>query len=72
MQIKPSSDVLQALGNLPVERAPARPKPAAVQQLRAPAKPAAKQVAPRNSVPAPTDLKPGRNYRPGTFLDIYV
>lgn len=63
MQIKPSSDVLQALGALPVDRAAARPKVAAARA----APPVQKQLAVK-----PADAQPGRNYRPGTFLDIYV
>jgi len=73
MQIKPSADVLQALSSLPADRVAARPKLAPPQAPRS--KLAAAQ-APRavagQAAPKPPGANPGRSYRPGTFLDIYV
>ncbi|HLF58228.1 MAG TPA: hypothetical protein VI732_01225 [Alphaproteobacteria bacterium] len=63
MQIKPSADVLQALGSLPVDRVPGRPKVATAQAAR----PVPKETAPKQA-----DVGSSRSYRPGTFLDIFV
>jgi hypothetical protein len=64
MQIKPSADLLQALGTMPAASAP-RPQATNLQPTRTPA-------APKMNMPTAADLKSTRNFRPGTFLDIYV
>ena len=68
MSIKPSADLLHALGTLPADRTAARPNVGRTDAAR----PAARQFAPKQSMPTQADIKSGRNYRPGTFLDIYA
>ena len=63
MQIKPSTDVLNAIASLPVNRVPGKAPLAAAQAQR----------PPRNDVPQlQAERNPGRSYRPGTFLNILV
>ena len=63
MQIKPSTDVLNAIASHPANRVPGKAPVAAAQ----PQRPA------RNDAPQlPAERNTGRSYRPGTFLNILV
>lgn len=63
MQIRPSSDVLNAIASLPADRVAGKPPSAAAQAPR----------PQRNEAPQlPAERNPGRSYRPGTFLNILV
>ena len=66
MDIKPSSEVLKALGTLHADRVAAKP----------PVSPANESSAARlkrAEAPAKPDMpRPARFYRPGTLLDIFV
>jgi hypothetical protein len=64
MDIKPSADVLQAIGSLHAERFAAKPR------VAAPAVQAVRQTSAPNT--PPQDINPARLYRPGSFLDIFV
>lgn len=66
MDIKPSGDVLRALGALNADRVAVKPPVSPPEQS------AAARLK-RAEAPAKSEL-PGlaRFYRPGTFLDIYV
>lgn len=66
MDIKPSGDVLKALGALPTERAAAKPRVADVRQPE-------RARLKRADAPAKPELpRQARAYRPGTILDIFV
>ena len=66
MDIKPSSEVLKALGTLHADRVAAKP-PVSPASQSSPAR------FNRAEAPAKPDMpRPARSYRPGTFLDIYV
>lgn len=63
MQIRPSSDVLNAIASLPADRVPGKAPLAAAQPQR----------TQRTEPPQlPAERNPSRYYRPGTFLDIFA
>ena len=66
MDIKPSSEVLKALGTLHADRVAAKPPVSQPEQSNAARLKLAEE-------PAKLDMpRSARLYRPGTFLDIYV
>lgn len=66
MDIKPSGEVLKALGAIPLERVAAKPRLAEPHQ-------ADQARLKRAEAPAKAEAtRPARFYRPGTLLDIYV
>ncbi len=66
MEIKPSGDVLKALGALPMERVAAKPRVA-------PPEPTKRARLERAEAPVKAEAsRPARFYRPGALLDIYV
>ncbi len=66
MDIRPSGEVLKALGALHTDRVAAKPRAAEPQG------PDAARLK-RAEMPAKSESpQPSRSYRPGSFLDIYV